>query len=99
MTMTGREILVHLIALTPEPTAELDAERLLLAFEAVLAARAAVLVQLVPPIELADGDRPLLTELERRQALWQSALADALRTIGEQRCSNAQVRAYAQQPG
>lgn len=96
--VTGREILAQLLELTPEPRPELDAERMLIAFEIIVAERARVLAQIVPPIALTDADRPLLVELERRQSLWQDALAEALRTVGEQRCGTSQLRAYAQ-PG
>lgn len=96
--VTGREILARLIELTPEPQADLDAERMLTVFDAIVAERARVLATLVPPIALTDADRPLLVELERRSALWQDALAAALRTVGEQRCATSQLRAYAQ-PG
>jgi hypothetical protein len=100
---SGREILVHLLELTPEPpqTGDIgpaDAERLLAVFEVILAARADVIASIVPPLALTDADRPLLAELEHRQLLWQEALAHALRTVGEQRCANSHLRAYAQ-PG
>jgi hypothetical protein len=94
---SGREILAHLLELTPEPPCT-DAEHLLAAFEAIDAARSEVFAGLTPPIALAEDDRPLLVELERRQALWQEALAQALRSVGGQRCGNTHLRAYAQ-PG
>jgi hypothetical protein len=96
--VTGNEILVRLLELTPEPQPDLDAERLLIEFETVVAARAPVLAKLVPPIALTDAERVLLVELERRQLLWQDALAEALRIVGEQRCGTSHLRAYAQ-PG
>lgn len=94
---SGREILAHLLELTPEPPCT-DAEHLLAAFEAIDAARSEVFDRLVPPIALADDDRPLLVELQRRHALWQEALAQALRSVGGQRCGTMHLRAYAQ-PG
>lgn len=93
--MTGREILVRLLELTPEPPAGAEVDQLLAGFDAILAARADVLAAIVPPIALADADRPLRAELERREAAWSDALAAAQRTIGTQRCGAAQLRAYA----
>jgi len=98
MIPSGREILVRLLELTPEPHLDAEAEHLLDGFEAIVAKRAEILAQIVPPLTLGDDDRPLLVELERRQALWQDALAEALRIIGEQRCGNSQLRAYAPSP-
>lgn len=57
-----------------------------------------MLAHIVPPLRLTDAERPLLRELERRQLLWQDALADALRMIGEQRHATLQLRAYAPSP-
>lgn len=96
-TASGREILEQLLALTPEPAQDTTAELLLEAFENVIARRAEVIAQIVPPLALSEVDRPLLAELERRQALWQEVLAQALRTVGEQRCGTNHLRAYAQQ--
>jgi hypothetical protein len=93
---TGSEIVAQLLALTPEPAADADAEHLLVEFEAIIAARAQVLAQIVPPLVLADGDRGVLAELERRQALWQDILGEALRLVGRQRHGTSQLRAYAQ---
>jgi hypothetical protein len=93
---TGHEILAQLLELTPEPPVDPDAEHLLTAFEAIVALRGEVLARIVPPLRLDEDDRPMLDELERRQALWQEALAVALRTVGEQRCGNEHLRAYAQ---
>ena len=97
-TVTSSEVLAQLLELTPEPRSDLDAERMLVAFETIVTERARVLTQLVPPIALTEADRPILVELERRQALWQDALAEALRIVGEQRCGTSHLRAYAQ-PG
>jgi hypothetical protein len=93
---TGSEILAQLLALTPEPGTETDAEQLLLAFEAIIAARAQVLAQIVPPLVLAEADRGMLAEIERRQALWQDILGAALHLVGHQRHGTSQLRAYAQ---
>ena len=94
---SGREVLEQLLALTPEPASDTTAELLLEAFETIIARRAEVIAQIVPPLALSELDRPMLAELERRQALWQAVLAQALRTVGEQRCGNNHLRAYAQQ--
>ena len=93
---TSSEILAQLLALTPEPGPEVDAEHLLVAFEAILAARAQVLAQIVPPLVLAGDDRGVLAELERRQALWHDILGAALHLVGHQRHGTSQLRAYAQ---
>jgi hypothetical protein len=92
---SGRELVTRLLEVTPASVDEAEAEPLLAAFQAVLAARDAILADVDAPITLSDADRPLLVELERRQALWHDALAAALRRVGEQRCGAAQVRAYA----
>jgi hypothetical protein len=100
---SDREILVRLLELTPEPPTGsdgpedlgIDVELLLAAFETIVAARAEVLARFTPPLRLVEADRPLLVELERRQEMWQVSLATALRTIGEQRCGNEKLRAYA----
>jgi hypothetical protein len=98
MTGNGREILAQLLELTPEPAIDADAELLLEQFENVIARRAEVIAQIVPPLALTEADRPLLAELERRQARWQETLAEALRLVGEQRCGTEHLRAYAQAP-
>ena len=93
--MTGHEILARLLELTPEPPTGAEVDQLLAGFEAILAARADVLAAIVPPLALAEPDRPLLAELERRQAAWNAALAAAQHTVGTQRCGATQLRAYA----
>jgi hypothetical protein len=93
--MTGHEILVRLLELTPEPPVGAEVEQLLTLFDGVMTARAEIIATLVPPLQLGADDRPLLIELERRQVAWQDALADAQRTIGGQRCGAEQLRAYA----
>jgi len=95
---TCHEILRQLLELTPEPHPDDAAEQLLAGFEAIVGRRAEVLAQIVPPLRLTDAERPLLRELERRQTLWQDALAEALRVIGEQRHATSQLRAYARSP-
>lgn len=95
MIASGRELVTRLLDATPAAVAELEPEPLLAAFQAILAARDAILAEVEAPITLSDTDRPLLVELERRQALWHDALAAALRRVGEQRCGASQVRAYA----
>ena len=95
---TCHEILRQLLELTPEPHPDAAAEQLLTGFEAIVDRRAEVLAHIVPPLRLTDAERPLLRELERRQLLWQDALAGALRMIGEQRHATLQLRAYAPSP-
>jgi hypothetical protein len=97
--MTARELLTRLLELTPEPDPEIEVDHLLASFEVIVAKRAAVIALIVPPLRLTADERPLLVELERREAVWQDALAAALRTIGEQRCGAGQLRAYARQGG
>lgn len=92
------ELLSRLIAATPDPAPDAEVEQLLAEFEAIIAQRAAIIATIVPPLTLSDTDRPLLAELERRQQLWQDALATALRTVGERRCAATQLRAYAGTP-
>lgn len=93
--MTTSELLHQLIAATPARPPEADIDALLAAFEAVVAERAQIFEQLEVPLQLADADRPLMHEIERRDAIWQDALTAALRQVGEQRHANGQVRAYA----
>jgi hypothetical protein len=101
--MTAHDILVRLLELTPPPPEATDGEiaRMIAAFEAILAAREELLMeirQLGPlslPIRVAEHDRPLLVELERRQAAWHDRLAAVQRTVGEQRVGTERLRAYA----
>ena len=93
--MTPREILLRLLELTPEPPADAEVEHAIAAFEAILDAREEMLAQIAPPLSLADADRPLLVELERRQVAWQDRLAEARRRIGAARVGTEQLRAYA----
>jgi hypothetical protein len=103
MTLTTHDLLTRLLDVTPAaiPDAGPDlvpdtrVEALLATFEAIIGQRAAIIAQIAPPITLSEIDRPLLVELERRQNIWQDALAVALRKIGEQRMGITQLRAYA----
>ena len=95
MTITGGDLVSRLLDVTPAPTPGAVADELLARFDVMVAERGAVLAEITAPITLSDADRPLLIELERRQKIWQDALAEALRQVGEQRCGNAQLRAYA----
>jgi hypothetical protein len=95
---TGREILALLVELTPPPPAGAAVEDLLVAFEAIIARRAAVIATIAPPIRVTDDDRALVVELDHRQAAWQDALMAAQRSVGEQRCRASQLRAYAARP-
>ncbi|TMQ09142.1 MAG: hypothetical protein E6J90_38650 [Deltaproteobacteria bacterium] len=90
-----RALLTRLLDVTPLPPADAGVAELLATFEVAIAERAAILSEISPPITLSEMDRPLLIELERRQALWQDALASALRRVGEQRMATTQLRAYA----
>ena len=94
-TASDREILARLLDATPLPTPGCDVEPMLEMLDGILAARAEILAQIVPPLRIADADRPLLDELERREALWQQALCDAQHRTGTQRCGASQLRAYA----
>jgi hypothetical protein len=93
-----REILSRLLEATPLPTPGCDVEQLLAVFETVLTERAAVLARIVPPLRVTDDDRPLLDELEQRQAAWQAALGAARLSIGDARVGTHQLRAYAPTP-
>ena len=95
MIDSGRELVTRLLDVTPVPAADADIDQLLTAFDAIHAERAAILADAQPPFTLSDTDRPLLVELERRQNIWQDALASALRRVGGHRCGAAQLRAYA----
>lgn len=98
MTDRTSELLIRLIEATPDPAPGAEVEQLLAEFEAIIAQRAAIIAAIAPPLTLSDTDRPLLAELERRQQIWQDALALALRTVGERRCAATQLRAYAGTP-
>jgi hypothetical protein len=93
--LTGRELVTRLLDVTPVPEPGAGADQLLSVFEAIVARRAAIIALIALPITLSEPDRPLLVELERRQEIWQDALAAALRRVGGQRCAAAQLRAYA----
>jgi len=95
MSLTTRELLGQLIELTPMPPNEAEIDPLLAAFEAILARRAEVFERLVPPLTVTDAERPLVRELESRDAAWQDALTRALQCVREQRHGNEQLRAYA----
>ena len=94
----SREILAALLEATPLPTPGDGVEQLLAAFETVLTQRAAVLDRIVPPLRVADDERPLLVELEQRQAAWQAALDTARLSIGGARVGTQRLRAYARTP-
>lgn len=90
------QLLHQLIEATPPPPEPgLEIDELLAAFEAIIARRALLIDQLAPPLQLAETDRPLVVELERRDAAWQAALTAALETVGKQRHGSDQLRAYA----
>ncbi len=95
MTLDGRELLVRLLELTPLPTPGADIDQLVATFESMLADRTELIGAIVPPICLAEADHPLRVELERRQTLWQDALAAAQHVVGDQRCGAEHLRAYA----
>ena len=95
MTGDGHEILVGLVDCKPVPTPGADIAHLIATFEGIVAARAALIARIVPPLQLDEADRPLLRELERRQTVWQDTLAAARRAIGEQHRGFDQLRAYA----
>ncbi len=95
MTLSGQDVLVQLLALTPLPPAQVEVELLIATFEAIVGRRAEVLAQLKSPLQLADTERAMLAELERRDAAWHGALAAALRTVGDRRYGVGKLRAYA----
>ena len=94
----SREILAALLEATPLPTPGSAVEQLLAAFETVLTERAAVLARIVPPLRVTEHERPLLDELEQRQAAWQAALGAARLSIGDARVGTHHLRAYARTP-
>jgi hypothetical protein len=98
MAPSVHDLLTRLIDATPVPTMDFDVEELLALFEDIMARRAEIIGLIAPPLTLSEIDRPLLAELERRQNLWQDALATALRTVGERRCGASHLRAYAGGP-
>lgn len=96
---TPNEVLARLIALTPAPDPDLEVDALLAVFDAMLAQRAQVLAELVPPpagttLPLDGAGRQLRAELARRDAAWEDLLASALRIVGGQRSSVSKLRAY-----
>ncbi len=99
MSRAVHELLTQLISLTPLPPTEHESaheiDALLAASEAIIAQRAELFEGLTTPLEVSDEDRPLVAELERRDAAWQAALSAAMRRIGEQRHGTEQLRAYA----
>lgn len=95
MTERIRDVLTQLIEITPLPPSETEVEPLLTAFEEIIARRAELLDQLGGPLQLSDAERPLVREIERRDAAWQHALTVALETVAGQRRGTDQLRAYA----
>jgi hypothetical protein len=94
-SQAAHELLTQLIALTSLPPADHEIDALLAASEALIAQRAELFEHLTAPIVVSDADRPLVAELERRDAAWQAALTAAMRLLGEQRHGTEQLRAYA----
>lgn len=90
-----RAVLQQLLDVTPPPPDGLEIDDLLAAFESIIARRAQLIEQLAPPLALAAEDRPLVAELEQRDAAWQTALTTALELVGKQRHGADQLRAYA----
>lgn len=88
-------LLTQLIELTPLPPAERDIDTLLSESEAIVDRRAELFAQLDAPLEPSDADRPLVLELQRRDAAWQDALTAAMRTVRRHRHGTEQLRAYA----
>jgi len=95
MMLTTHDVLTRLIELTPLPPPDTEIDPLLATFEEIIAARAELLDRLAPPLQLGDADRALVTEIERRDAIWQAALTAAMRRVHAQRHGNEQLRAYA----
>ena len=95
MSLATHEVLARLIELTPVPPPDAEIDALLAAFEAIIAQRAELLDSLAPPLQLGEAERPLVLEIERRDAIWQAALTAAMRTVTAQRHGNEQLRAYA----
>lgn len=95
MIATTRSVLLQLLEVTPPPPAAGEIDDLLTAFESIIARRAELIERLAPPLALAAEDRPLVAELEQRDAAWQAALTSALETVGRQRHGADQLRAYA----
>lgn len=90
-----RAVLLQLLEVTPPPPVDGEIDDLLTRFEAIIARRAQLIEQLAAPLALAADDRPLVVELEQRDAAWQAALTTALETVGKQRHGADQLRAYA----
>jgi hypothetical protein len=95
MIATVHELLTRLLELTPLPPADREIDALLTESEDIIHRRAELFDALVPPLELSDADRPLVLELQARDAAWQDALTAALRTVRRHRHGTEQLRAYA----
>jgi hypothetical protein len=95
MTRAPADILARLLELTPLPPPGANVDQLVRTIEAIMTARAAVLLATLPPLLLTAAEQPMLVELTRRDAAWQGTLAAALHHVGEQRSATGQLRAYA----
>ena len=92
--MMASDLLEQLLDATPYPPADLDADALLAALEAMLACRQEISNGMRGL--LIDGvDPPGVRELAARQDAWQTALAAAMERVREQRIGTTKLRAYA----
>lgn len=85
-----------LLAATPAPPAEADAEELLAAFEAMFAARKALIEKLSGTIAVVSPeDVAAASLLNERQAEWSEALARAQRQVAQARIGAKKLKGYA----
>lgn len=88
-------LLREAVELTALPPATSDVDELLAAFNAMYAARHAVVAALVLPLEDTEETRALVCELASRDAAWSQALTSALATVGAARRNAGRLRSYA----
>jgi hypothetical protein len=97
--MTRHQLVARLIELTPPPPREREADALLEAAEAMLAARAELLADhRDDPANDDDTDPRQVYELAARTRGWSDALAAARDAVGQARGAAAKARAYRQSP-
>ncbi|MEJ7601886.1 MAG: hypothetical protein WKG01_28580 [Kofleriaceae bacterium] len=93
--MTSEQLLLALLAATPEPPGT-DVDDLLAAFARMIDLRQELIDAPGAPLAPSPADHVLLEELARRDASWKHALAVAHQQLGAQRVAATKVRAYGQ---
>ncbi|HEY4057130.1 MAG TPA: hypothetical protein VGM39_11005 [Kofleriaceae bacterium] len=92
------DILQTLIDMTPAPPATTDPDEFIAAFEAMYAARQAVLITIQERFPDTAEVRLLAAQLAARDAAWETALVERRDALGRARRNTTKLRGYARQP-